>query len=86
MLNPIELSIGGDKDVVIEEVKGTEKLKSILNSIYREEYLYALGGISQAYVKKCLSIAKNTRYYKIIRPKDRFTLNEQIKLIEKIIL
>lgn len=81
-----ELSIGGDKDVVIEEVKGTEKLKSILNSIYREEYLYALGGISQAYVKKCLSIAKNTRYYKIIRPKDRFTLNEQIKLIEKIIL
>lgn len=80
-----EITVGDGQDVVIEEVKGIEKYNNIMESVYRGEYLNSLGDLSQTYVKKCLNVARNTRYYKIIRPKDGFTVDKQIELIEKII-
>ena len=45
-----------------------------------------MGGISPIYFKKCLDIAKHIKFYKITRPKEGFTVNEQIKLIEEVFI
>lgn len=37
------------------------------------------------YFAKCLGFVKNIRYYKIFRPKGKFTVDEQIDLIENIV-
>lgn len=86
-LNSIfEISISYNRDdVIIEEVIGHEKLEKILEHIYRKEYIKACGGMSKEYFKECVNIAKNIRFYKIIRPYGKFTLDDQIRLIEEII-
>ena len=38
------------------------------------------------YFKQCLDIAKNIRFFKITRPANKFTVDEQIELIEGEIL
>lgn len=78
----IELACSNVNTVYIEEIKGADKLKNIINSIYREEYIKDLGKMSAAYIKTCIYIACNIKYYKIFRPINKFTVQEQIKLIE----
>ncbi|MGL5379237.1 hypothetical protein [Clostridium sp.] len=77
------LRVGDVEKVIIEEIKGTEKLSIITRNIYRVEFIQAFGGMSSKYFKECLEIAKSIKAYRIIRPIKGFTTNEQIKLIEE---
>ncbi|MDO4536455.1 MAG: hypothetical protein Q4B63_11715 [Clostridium perfringens] len=71
------------KEVKIEEVKGTEKLNIVINNIYRIEILRLIG-MNKEYFRKCLDIAKRIPIYKITRPANGFTIDDQMKEIEKI--
>lgn len=72
-----------DGEVVkIEEISGGEKMKTILRNIYRIEII-APHGIPPAYFKKVINIAKNTLVLRIKRPKNQFSVDRQIELIER---
>ena len=77
-----KLSCEDVDDVYIEEIRGVKKLNSIISSIYRGEFFRHIEGMSSAYIGKCIEIAKNIKFYKIIRPKNEFSINKQIKLLE----
>lgn len=81
-----EISVGMVDEVTIEELKGKEKLTKLLRNIYRGEFIEALGGMTPKYFKQCIDIAKYIKFYKITRPKEKFTIDEQINIIEKRIL
>lgn len=81
-----ELTVDDVDKVTIEEYKGSEKLNKIIENIYRGEYIKYLGGMNPVYFKKCLDIAKHIKFYKITRPRNKFTVDEQIELIEREIL
>ena len=68
--------------VKIEEISGGEKMKTILRNIYRIEII-APHGIPPAYFKKVINIAKNTLVFRIKRPKNQFSVDRQIELIER---
>ena len=47
------------------------------------EFVQAMGGISPIAFKTLLQIAKNIKFYKIIRPNGQFTVDKQIELLEE---
>lgn len=73
-------SVGGVK---IEEVKGSEKLNIVMNNIYRIGLIRTIG-IGKEYFLKCLDIAKRIPVFKITRPANGFTIDEQMEKIEEI--
>ncbi|MEG1312099.1 MAG: hypothetical protein RSD47_08855 [Romboutsia sp.] len=77
-----ELTVGDVDEVEIQELKGKEKLTKLIKNIYRGEYIKGLGGMTPKYFKQCIDIAKHIKFYKIIRPENQFTVDEQINLIE----
>ncbi|MEG2618868.1 MAG: hypothetical protein RR984_03875, partial [Bacilli bacterium] len=81
-----ELKVGDVDDVKIEEITGADKINNIIKNIFRIEMLYYSDGISPIYFKKCIEIAKNTKFYKISRPRNVFSVDRQIEIIEDLIL
>lgn len=81
-----ELVVEDVKTVEIKEVVGADKIKNIVANIFRADILHYSGGMNPLYFKKCLDIAKNIKYYKIIRPENVFCVDDQIKLVENIML
>lgn len=81
-----ELKVGDVDDVKIEEITGADKINNIIKNIFRIEMLYYSDGISPIYFKKCIKIAKNTKFYKISRPRNVFSVDRQIEIIEDLIL
>jgi hypothetical protein len=79
-----EIAIGESPHVEIEEITGIEKLKLLLKNIYRVEVTQYLGG-NPEYFKKCLELAKTVPFFKIKRPKEKFSVEEQIGVIEKVL-
>ena len=79
-----EIMVGYVERVEIRELKGSEKMNTIMKNIYRG-YVNEIAGLDREYFKKFLKITKEINLYRIIRPKDKFTVNEQIKLIEGIV-
>ncbi|MEG1295166.1 hypothetical protein [Niameybacter sp.] len=71
--------------VEIEAIKGQEKLQYILKNLYRSEFLPSLG-VPTEYFKQCVQIAKSVAFYKVKRPREGFTVAEQIRCIEEIVL
>ena len=45
-----------------------------------------MGGSTPKYIKKCAYIAQNINYYQIIRPRGKFTVEEQIAILEEKLL
>ena len=82
----VKLTVGDVEEVTIEELRGSEKLNNIIENIYRGEYIKHLGKMEPIYFKQCIDIAKNIRFFKITRPANKFTVDEQIELIEGEIL
>jgi hypothetical protein len=76
-----EIKVGDNSKVEIEEINGKEKLLILNNNIYRIE-LIKKSGIPPEYFKKCLEIAQNIKIYRMYRPKDKYTISEQIKVLE----
>ena len=81
----VKLEVSDVEEVTIEELRGSEKLYNIIKNIYRGEYIKYLGGMNPRYFKQCLDIAKNIKFFKIVRPVNKFTVDEQIELIEEAI-
>ena len=81
-----ELAVGDVDEVKIEEILGANKMNKLIENIFRVEMLRYSGGIDPIYFKKCLDIAKEIKMYKITRPKDIFTVEEQINLIREVLL
>ena len=82
----VKLTVGDVEKVTIEELRGSEKLNNIIENIYRGEYIKHLGKMDPIYFKQCVDIAKNIRFFKITRPANKFTVDEQIELIERELL
>ena len=80
-----EISVGEVDKVQIEELSGSEKLQNIIRNIFNVYALYYSGGITPTIFKKCMDIGKSIRCFRIVRPKDKFTVDEQINLIEAIL-
>ena len=77
-----EITVGNVERVQLEEIRGSEKMNTIMKNIYRG-YVNQIVGLDREYFKKCLKITKDIEVYRIIRPKDEFTVNEQIQLIKE---
>lgn len=71
------------EQVVIEEVKGREKLQLIMENRYRSEFVQYFGGITPKAFKSTVDIAKGIKVYKITRPIEGFSVDEEIRLIEE---
>lgn len=80
-----EIEQGDTQTVEVVEVTGNEKLQKIIKNVFRIEVLMYSGGVPGDYFKKCIEIAKHIKFYKITRPKNQFTVNEQIDIIENLI-
>lgn len=76
-----ELSVGNVDKVKAEKITGREKLNVILKNIYRVELANYIG-IDPVYFKKCLQLAKNIQVYRIVRPKEGYTIDQQVEIIE----
>lgn len=86
LIGIVKLTVGDVEEVTIEELRGSDKLNNIIENIYRGEYINSLGGLNPKYFKQCLDIAKHISFYKVIRPVNKFTVDEQIELIEREVL
>jgi hypothetical protein len=85
ILNGIyEINVEDVDSVELTEVSGTEKLSLILKNIYRVEISNALG-FTPEYFKSCIEIAQKIPVYRIVRPKEGFTVDNQINLIKSTI-
>lgn len=82
----IEIKVDDINEVKLIEITGFEKLNNIIKNIYRGEFSGLMGGRSHKYIKKCAYIAQNINYYQIIRPKGKFTVEEQIAILEEKLL
>ena len=80
-----EISVGDVDKVQIEELSGSEKLQNIVSNIFNVSALHYSGGITPIIFKKCIDIGNSIKCFKIVRPKDKFTVEEQISLIENIL-
>ncbi|MEG1411448.1 MAG: hypothetical protein RSD36_16535 [Terrisporobacter sp.] len=78
-----ELKVGDVDEVEIEEIIGAKKLKKIMKNIFRVEMIHYSGGAEPVYFKKCIDLAQNIQFYKITRPRDLFSVDQQIELIEE---
>lgn len=76
----IFISQDDNKHVVIEEILGMKKVERIICNIYRNGIAKTIG-IKGIYFRNLIKMAEQIKYYKIIRPKDLFTVDEQINLI-----
>lgn len=82
LLNAIyEVNIGQVDKIELEEILGIEKIRLILRNIYRIEVFNDMG-LEAEYFKQCIEIAKTVPVYRVKRPKDSFTVKEQINLIK----
>lgn len=84
----IELSINYNNSnnytsVSLTEVFGQEKLQTVFRNIFRNQLLNDVG-LNPIYLKHCLNLSKNIRVFKLKRPNNLFTVDEQIRLIEKL--
>jgi hypothetical protein len=79
-----ELTVGDVKEVKITKINGSEKLNILMKNIYRID-VTGFFGLEPSYFKKCVEIVKNIAFFRIVRPKDGFSVEEQIELINKVL-
>lgn len=69
----------------VQELKGSEKLMTIYRNIYRIEMKIRLG-VTPNFFKQCIELSQNTPVYRISRPNNIWSVDEQIRWIEKNLL
>lgn len=79
-----ELRITTEPHVYIEEVKGKETLEVLLNHTYRAMLVEPLGLMRKHFIQ-CAEISNHIKIYRLYRPKDQFTTQQQIKEMEKVL-
>lgn len=81
----IELNIDYENTndtVTLEELHGEEKLQSIFKNVFRKNLITDLG-LKPKYFKSCLNIAKNIKVFKLTRPLGKYTIDEQLSLLQE---
>lgn len=78
-----QITVDDIDDVEIEEVFGQKKLELIMSNRYRGEFTKAVGGLTPIAFKTILELAKKIKTYKIRRPKNGFTVDKQVELLEE---
>lgn len=68
--------------IEIEELKGSEKLMTIYNNIYRIE-MKICAGINPTFFKQCVQLTSEVPVYRMKRPTGKWTVDHQIKWIEQ---
>ena len=81
----VEVTVGDVDSVRYEKINGHDKLEKVLYNLFSKSYIKPCGGVTKEYFKECAEIAKNIDIYRITRPYGKFTVDEQIQLIEKLI-
>lgn len=66
--------------IEIDELEGTSKLMRMLKNVYMY-WCTKYTGFKKSYYEQCINLAQNVRFLKLKRPKDGFTVNEQMKLV-----
>lgn len=71
-------------EVKLEEVKGVAKLDYVINNIYRI-HLANVMGFNKEYFNNIMNVAKDLSIYKLERPHNKFTVDEQMNKILEIV-
>lgn len=80
-LNAIfELSVGDVDNVQIVNATASEKLLRMMKNVFLIEVTQH-SGLENSFFKKCIEIANKISYYRIIRPREGFSVEQQIELI-----
>lgn len=79
-----ELSVADVKEVEIIKINGSSRLITLLKNIYISD-VTRFSGMEENYFRMCVEISKNVTFYKILRPKDSFSVVQQIEKIIEII-
>lgn len=80
----VEITQGDNSDVIVEKIIGIEKLKIFQKNIYNIGIAKRCG-INGELMKKSLELVQNVSMYRIIRPKNKFTVEEQIAKLEYVL-
>ena len=68
--------------IEVEELKGSEKLMTIYNNIYRIE-MKRCAGINPTFFKQCVQLTSEIPVYRMKRATGKWTVDHQIKWIEQ---
>lgn len=79
----IEIVKTTEGSVAIEEISGHQKLKEIINNLFRADMYYKKINMPPAYMHQCLEIASKIPFYKIYRPEGIDTKREIVQWILK---
>lgn len=74
----IELAVG--EDMLLEEVAGTKGLEILLRNTYRPMLIQPLG-FAEGQFKSCSGIVKQAKIYRMTRPQNIITVEEELELI-----
>lgn len=75
-----ELEVGDVDNVEIVKATASEKFIRMMNNIYLIEVTNH-SGLHNVYFRKCMEIASKISFYRIIRPREGYTVERQIELI-----
>lgn len=73
-----------NNEVEVEEIKGIDKFNALLKNVYRISIALSMG-INTAYFGNVTKIASEIKYYRIKRPMNLFTVDNQIDKIIQVI-
>lgn len=76
----VEISLGDNEDLVFEELKGSEKIQVFLKNVYGINTARRYG-LDSRYFMDIMKIVKQIPVFRIVRPVDKNTVDEQMKLI-----
>jgi len=77
-----EIEIKRDHNCAIVPLKGVEKIATIMHHTYRSGMLKGLGLILPHF-KKCETIAKYVPLFRLTRPENVLSLNQQVDVLER---
>lgn len=77
-----EIAVDDVDCLYVEEIKKSDKVKRIISNIYKSECIGRIGGIAPLYFKRCIEVGKGIKYFKIIRPRNKNTIEEIIEIID----
>lgn len=75
---------GEVEEVVVEEILGSEKVKYLTDNLYKRK-TYLEMGMPVEIFKGCIEIANAVKIYKITRPQNGMTVEEQYEKIKEIL-
>lgn len=76
----VDISVGENEELIFEELKGSEKIEVFLRNVYGINTARR-HGLDSGYFMDAMKIAKQIPVFKIVRPIDKDTVDEQMKLI-----